>query len=1263
MSVISELLIKIGADTTGLDKGMQDAKRSIDKAMDPAPIKTMQEAMGGITSTLGKAATAMGAFTVAAGSLGGLRSLVTSAIQAGSNVHQLAERLSITYGEAVKLSRILSLTGGDASTFTSAMTRLDKTVTSANEQGERARAILAAVGSSMTDESGKLLTLNSQLESLAAGYRKAYDAGYGQEFLMNTLGVKGLALADTLREYSEAAERASKIKGIGIDPLQMDRMQKQLELVDMETKQVGLAFGNALAPVVGEMLPSIMSGLSDTASFLARNKNEIAGVTKATFNLLSAIAVIKATVSAGNFLGGLWRRATATAIVAEETLTAEQEKAIARRISIIEREANRREQLAIKTAIKESKSAEETAARIEIECGKIEKKAQETASKVRLAMTEAFRKSATAAQESSASTVTAMEKEASAATAAAASASKSKALSAAATAKEAEANAAVIVSENEKGIAATAAGEKSVKAKGESTLAAKAETAAVNETAAAEARAGAASLSAGGNMVKSTGRAIPLVKGLTDTVWALAGGWLGVAAAIGYATYKLLDWKKEKAEDEQNRTYYIDGQKYIEKDGTFYESSYSYDDMDVDSMPSVTEREVTDESRKEQLNSAWFERHKDDDDYVAQLEDEERKAEQEKSRAEIEALMAELQGGVGDDAAASAAKSPEAKTYTETVPIGLVALENAQSHLEDDADTLYDASAGVSEQCAAFLSSIYGEELGIEGLYSVRGDVLEERFRDAGAYHDAGGDYVPRVGDMIEWDNHVGMYAGDGQYIARNSTGGVHQGYMSEAEDYGFGNLVGYGSIDEYTGNMTISRTTDSDTGTGKRLQELARAGQDFSRLYTGMQQGVLKSNGTTYEQDMFDLLDDVQRKQQEIRKLSARGIDDDSIKRAEDELAEYTKAKLGDVKKKRAEALEDMRDSTRSTLSEVTSDYEAAAEAQYKATVDRLDRERDDKEKAVMRDKEDTESLNAVNEWYEANRRKAQKELEKSRREAHNRRLSDLMEEGNLAAVMEEMGSPREQEHINLDGQQKLANEYVSLWREAHKSIYGEIAEAGANLYSSLTDSIKGFISGTKSAMDIVHDFGNAILSELARIAAQRLAANIIGGLLGGAMRGSSGGYNIMTGGGFFNLLPFRDGGEVEVPRFAYGGIKGKGNGRSDSIIALVSNGEYIMTAKAAAAYAPILDAMNAGKFADGGYVTAPSLSSGGGYVPSGLGGMRGGVVVNIINNTSDTEAKVQETRYDDTLGQTVCDIVLDHAQRNVGGFGTNMRTALGAK
>ena len=98
-------------------------------------------------------------------------------------------------------------------------------------------------------------------------------------------------------------------------------------------------------------------------------------------------------------------------------------------------------------------------------------------------------------------------------------------------------------------------------------------------------------------------------------------------------------------------------------------------------------------------------------------------------------------------------------------------------------------------QCASFASQMM-KKAGIDIDVVVNGDALASQFKRVGAYHSAGSGYTPQPGDLIDWAHHVGIYAGNGEYIARNSSGGVKRGSMAGMESY-FGALWGFGSVAE----------------------------------------------------------------------------------------------------------------------------------------------------------------------------------------------------------------------------------------------------------------------------------------------------------------------------------------------------------------------------------------------------------------------------------------------------------------------------------
>ena len=97
---------------------------------------------------------------------------------------------------------------------------------------------------------------------------------------------------------------------------------------------------------------------------------------------------------------------------------------------------------------------------------------------------------------------------------------------------------------------------------------------------------------------------------------------------------------------------------------------------------------------------------------------------------------------------------------------------------------------------------------------------------------------------------------------------------------------------------------------------------------------------------------------------------------------------------------------------------------------------------------------------------------------------------------------------------------------------------------------------------------------------------------------------------------------------------IRGPGTGRSDSILARLSNGEFVVNAAQTAKHLPLLKAINSGPdlpaFATGGLVG----SSGGTQAP-------GGMKVNIYNQASHTEVESRPSADGQGLEITILDVV----------------------
>ena len=411
MATLADLMIKIGADSTGLSQELNKSKEALNQTFSVSPVKefsgSVDEVAGkisGLTSHLTKLA------GIAAGGFG-LNAVVQSAVNAGEAVYQLGQRYSMSAAQAGQLNAVMKLTGGDVDTAAAAMMRFDKTLSSSGTAGDKARSIMQQLGISMTDSSGRLKPLNEQLGELAKGYEKAKAAGQGQEFLMNTLGVRGLALTKTLDNYTEAAERASKIKGVGLNPAEMHKAYMDMQEVNMQFGKLGVVAGSALAPLVSQILPSVQAGLAKVATLIAQNKSEISTVIVEGTKLLAiykTLQMASKAVTAGknmyntarNVLGaGQKSSSTAQEEKQLDQLTKKQERYIQKSIADSDRMYQKRRKEAIKTAEQENMSAEETQKFLAEKFTQIGEEAAAAAEQIRSRMTAAYQQVNIAAQE------------------------------------------------------------------------------------------------------------------------------------------------------------------------------------------------------------------------------------------------------------------------------------------------------------------------------------------------------------------------------------------------------------------------------------------------------------------------------------------------------------------------------------------------------------------------------------------------------------------------------------------------------------------------------------------------------------------------------------------------------------------------------------------------------------------------------------------------------------------------------------------------
>lgn len=1257
MATIADLLVKLGADSSGLRSELNKAKSDINSTFDANPLKTFQGAVDGTAGSMEKLISNFGKFTAAAGAGFGFIQMISGAVEAGARVKELSETMGISAAQASLFSRTVSLAGGDVQTASAAIMRLDKTLSAGGASAEKAQAMLDAVGVSLQDANGKLLPVNEQLKALSEGYKAATSVGYGQEYLMETLGARGIALTGVLREYTEAAQNAAKVQGVGLDPEEMDRTKKEIDTLKMQASALGTATGAALAPLIEQIIPPLTSGLAAVAKYLSTNKEEVIDCTKAVVAFIAAYKTVVALRASFGAMQGLFGAAGgAGSTAATEAITRAQEAQINRRIKLIENAALQEEKAYLKSLqTMEVTEAEKT----RLYANYVKQRQVETAKAaavIKAEMTKAY----------------------------------------------AEINAAATTSGAVQTAALTKVGKAAV------------------VSGAAVGSVGGAAINTGVKMTTMGSAGLTTIKKLTSAAWALAGGWLGVASAIIYALGCLVEYKKQKAEQELNdHVINIDGEAYKQIDGVWkkrvantdasdFENPFSYEDVDQNSslVAELNNRQyMQPDIQKTELSP---ETNKQIDDLKAQLEG---------LSKSVDDNTAAAKAGGGGSSAAPKVEVP--KAYTVEVPLGEIAAQKALDAYNAAPGSQWlnpDLTTDMNNSCAAFVSTMYGAA-GVMSDLTASGYNLDAMFQSVkGAWYGPNDGYSPSAGDYVSGPGHVGMYVGNNTVISRDSKGGLQQHDLQQwINEFG---LIGYGSVKALTGGATSTQTVDEN---GRALQEaqrkLQQAKDEALRLFTSMSLEIEEKTGTAYEAGMAQVSQNVKAKGQEIQKLAAAGVPEDAIKSLNDKLAEYQTALQNKVTQQQQEALGKLKTDTMRTNAELKGDYKSLADAEYEATVTALEKEKEERTKAVAKNKEDKEAMAAVEDWYTAQVQAAAEKRTEAYRASFAKQMDYAISHHDTKAMGSLLNSDDFKQMMDWDGQTAEMQQFYDLWKDAHKTTAQMMADDMSSFQGSISDFFTSLLEGQETFGDAFLGMVDSLLDTVVKQIADKWSAQILtslfpgmfggdqqggdfsgvgsgggglftgltfaGGLLGGGGGGLFGGgggngqedpvttftntidrmtngmntatstLSLFSGGtgtagkliGTYNILqtalntgtkPAETATTIAATTgitaftssvymataalqamaarsyfgmgFATGGlISGPGTGTSDDIPAFLSNGEYVLTAQAVQNVGlPLLDAMNSGRvghFASGGLVRA---ASGG----KGSGGAAGNVV-----------------------------------------------------
>lgn len=1224
-TTIADLEVRIGADSNQFKQELQKVETQVGKAFNVNPINEFSTSVDSVTGRVGSL---VSKFTAIAGIMAGgfgLTSMIEGSVKAGEAVYQLSQRYQITTKEASEMNRILKITGSDADTAAKTIMRLDKALSGNSNEGKKAQATLKLFGVSLTDTNGKMLPMNQQLAELAKGYKAAADAGYGQEYVMNTLGVRGLALISVLQNYNEAAEVASKVKGIGLNPEEMHKASLQLKEMELQFGQLKLASGAAITPLVMELLPQLLPYLQESAVWINKNKNEIASTAKTLVQIVAlyeSIKIAKKAAAAVNAVVSTVKNSQSPMGLDTAELTRAQEAQINKALRDNERVYAQMRREAIKTANQQKLSAEETSAFLAQEFSKISIKATQSAEQIRAAMTLGFQSVRAEAAESSIAVNRSI-------LSTGVAAEESANLHVAANVRKVESDMAVVASQGKVGVAATVAGTKAVEASATATAAATANIEKNAVLAASYEGVGVRATTAGAVAVSAAGRAMGAVTTLTRAVWALAGGWLGVAAAVGFALYSMGQANKAEAEFQHaNEVTLMDK-------GKKYHLAKNRDGKVVFANDSAGYVEVPERLRNKYESYVSAQKKASADAALGEI-----KAEQAKMQAELATQMQNI-SNIGD----SISKTSTTTTHKDTSS----AAETVRFMINQGIDPriAFGMAGGNMLESGGNTKNLNAKAVnpngGAFGIQQWLLDRKEDLFNFAKQNHldpyDIHTQQAFQVYEMLygkEKDNYKKALAelGNSQDV----------GLAAKLVDKWITRSEGTEDIrsQKAANAQLLYKDMKGEGGlTGadilRRQKSIDDAKKDLKNLEGELKQSITGEIGTSYESEIQKIEEDVRKKSEAIKKI--KDVSDTiDTSNAEKLLDQFKTVEVDKVNKKLQEQRDKLKLDTAKTNAEILGNYKNLAEQQFIVSKNELDREREERLKSVAKQKDDAEAKAQVEEWYTAKYKALVTERETAERESYDKAVKLAISRHDTNRLQQLTSSKDAKQYRDWEGDTAKLQTFYKLWEQGNMSMSAATAEAAESFASGLSSIFSNLATDITSVKDLTQNMGKLILSTvvniIAKIAAARLAAALLGQSLGvgGKSVASGGNVQTLTMQGFVNSAIARMP-HMPTYKFASGGV----------------------------ITAPVMSLMGEGKDSEAVLpLNQNTFASLGRNIANTIGG--GPVMVNVNNYTNSKVTVTEETSTGDMKTQIV-NIVIEEIASNRNGSQDILKQLIGGR
>ena len=297
MSDARTIQATITADTSGLQRGMQDASESIEGVQNTSQSadRGVQRSSRGMTRSMGRVAAKAKVVAAAAAAAGAAYAahLVRQGLQAADEQAKLARQLGITNEGLATMQRAAELSGMSAGELTSNMERLNRRLGDAADGSGQAADALERIG--LTAQDLENMAPDEQMETLGdalSGVGSQAERASIASDLFGRSGQRMLLLLDDAADTFDRARREVDDFGLALDETQTDQIEQindDFSTMSAAIRGAGMQLASAFAPAI-EHVASVVVSLS---SAIGRWSQSMGEATRQTRELAEAQGVLE----------------------------------------------------------------------------------------------------------------------------------------------------------------------------------------------------------------------------------------------------------------------------------------------------------------------------------------------------------------------------------------------------------------------------------------------------------------------------------------------------------------------------------------------------------------------------------------------------------------------------------------------------------------------------------------------------------------------------------------------------------------------------------------------------------------------------------------------------------------------------------------------------------------------------------------------------------------------------------------------------------